>query len=45
MSLQEEERVLSLLKKFDLPTEYVIKDVDDFYEHFFLDKKECQQQY
>ena len=39
MSLQEEERVLSLLKKFDLPTEYVIEDADDFYEHFFLDKK------
>ncbi len=39
MSLQEEEEVMMLLKKFDLPTEYVIKDVDDFYEHFFLDKK------
>ena len=39
MSLQEEERVLSLLKKFDLPTDYVIEDADNFYEHFFLDKK------
>ncbi len=39
ISLQEEGRVLSLLKKFDLPTDYVIEDADDFYEHFFLDKK------
>jgi 3-dehydroquinate synthase len=28
-----------LLKKFNLPTAYRIKDVDTFYEHFFLDKK------
>ena len=39
ISLQEEERIVSLLKKFDLPTTYVIEDVDKFYEHFFLDKK------
>ncbi|RLA76968.1 MAG: 3-dehydroquinate synthase [Epsilonproteobacteria bacterium] len=39
MSLQEEEEVVMILKKFDLPTKYIIKDVDDFYEHFFLDKK------
>ncbi|SFV64722.1 3-dehydroquinate synthase [hydrothermal vent metagenome] len=26
----------------DLPTEYVIKDVDSFYEHFFLDKKSAR---
>ena len=29
----------SFWKKSSLPTEYIIKDVDDFYEHFFLDKK------
>jgi len=31
--------VKSLLEKSSLPTQYVIKDVDNFYEHFFLDKK------
>ena len=39
MSLQESDRVADLLKKFDLPTEYHISNVDEFYEHFFLDKK------
>jgi len=28
-----------LLERSSLPTQYNIKDVDDFYEHFFLDKK------
>ena len=39
--LQQEEarKVKDLLERSSLPTEYVIKDVDDFYEHFFLDKK------
>ena len=32
-------RVKALLEKNGLPTDYKIKDVDDFYEHFFLDKK------
>jgi len=36
---EEAERVKALLEKFDLPTDYLIRDVDDFYEHFFLDKK------
>jgi len=31
--------VKELLKKSSLPTEYVVENVDDFYEHFFLDKK------
>ena len=35
----EAEAVKALLKRSSLPTEYVIKDVDAFYEHFFLDKK------
>ncbi len=38
-SEEEAEDVKNFLKKSSLPTEYVIKDVDDFYEHFFLDKK------
>jgi len=31
--------VKDLLERSSLPTDYVIKDVDAFYEHFFLDKK------
>lgn len=39
MSVEEEKRVKELLEKYDIPTTYKIKDVEDFYEHFFLDKK------
>jgi 3-dehydroquinate synthase len=38
----EAEAVKQFLKSAHLPTEYVIKDVDDFYEHFFLDKKSAK---
>jgi 3-dehydroquinate synthase len=38
--LEEEAlRIKILLEKYNLPTKYEIKDADDFYEHFFLDKK------
>lgn len=36
---EEETQVKTFLEKASLPTEYIIEDVDDFYEHFFLDKK------
>lgn len=39
MSEEEANRVKKLLEKYDIPTSYTIKDVEDFYEHFFLDKK------
>jgi 3-dehydroquinate synthase len=39
MSEQEAQRVKDLLEKYDIPTSYKIDDVEDFYEHFFLDKK------
>lgn len=39
---EETEAVKTLLEKSSLPTEYVIKDVDAFYEHFFLDKKSAR---
>ena len=39
MSKDEELRVKNLLEKYEIPTTYKIKDVEDFYEHFFLDKK------
>ncbi len=38
-SSADESMVKSLLKSFSLPVDYVIKDVDSFYEQFFLDKK------
>jgi len=39
LTQNEAQKVKSLLKKVSLPTEYVIANIDDFYEHFFLDKK------
>ena len=39
---KESNSVKSLLEQVSLPTEYTIKDIDDFYEHFFLDKKSAQ---
>lgn len=39
MTSDEASRVKRLLQKYDLPISYTIKDIDDFYEHFFLDKK------
>jgi 3-dehydroquinate synthase len=39
LTQKEQERVEELLKKYDLPTTYKIKDVKKFYEAFFLDKK------
>lgn len=39
MSEEEAQRVKDLLEKYNLPTSYVIKDINSFYETFFLDKK------
>ena len=39
LSVNESQRVKSLLQKYDLPTTFNIEDVEDFYEHFSLDKK------
>lgn len=39
LSKEEALSVKTLLERSSLPTEYAIHDVDDFYEHFFLDKK------
>ncbi|MEA3354668.1 MAG: 3-dehydroquinate synthase [Campylobacterota bacterium] len=39
MTQEEANRVKKLLEKYDIPTSYKIEDVEDFYEHFFLDKK------
>lgn len=39
MSKDESNRVKALLEKYDIPTTYKVNDVEDFYEHFFLDKK------
>jgi len=39
MSRYEADRVMNLLQNNGLPTDYKIDNVDQFYEHFFLDKK------
>ena len=39
MNIAEAQRVKELLKKYDLPIVYHVKDVLAFYETFFLDKK------
>ncbi len=39
MSESDALRVKNVLEKYDIPTTYKISDVEDFYEHFFLDKK------
>ncbi|MEA2047993.1 MAG: 3-dehydroquinate synthase [Campylobacterota bacterium] len=42
LTQKEADQVKLLLNHAHLPTEYWIKDVDDFYEHFFLDKKSAK---
>lgn len=39
MRTDEEMRIKKLLQKYDLPTSYIIDDIDAFYKAFFLDKK------
>ncbi|NKQ41095.1 MAG: 3-dehydroquinate synthase [Sulfurovum sp.] len=39
LSREEANRVLNLLQNSGLPTKYPMRNVDSFYEHFFLDKK------
>lgn len=39
ISQEEASRVKKLLEKYNIPTSYKIVDVEEFYEHFFLDKK------
>jgi len=39
ISKGEAERVKALLERYNLPTDYSIKDIDSFYNKFFLDKK------
>jgi 3-dehydroquinate synthase len=41
-SQEEAMQVKELLEKSSLPTSYTIQNVDDFYEHFFLDKKSAR---
>ncbi len=39
LSEEEAKRIQRLLERYGLPTCYEIKNPQDFYEHFFLDKK------
>ena len=43
MSQEEALRVKALLEKYNLPTTYSIKNVETFYETFFLDKKSSDE--
>ncbi len=43
ISEKEFGRIKSLLEKFELPTTYKIKDLNEFYQAFFLDKKTHHQ--
>ena len=43
MSEEDAKRIKKLLERYDLPTCYEIKNSEDFYEHFFLDKKSAEQ--
>ncbi len=43
MSEEDAKRIKRLLERYDLPICYEIKDIEDFYEHFFLDKKSAEQ--
>ncbi len=42
LSKEDANRIKNLLEKNNLPTSFEIKDVEEFYEHFFLDKKSSQ---
>jgi len=42
LSREEAERIRALLQKWDLPTEYPVADAEEFYQHFFLDKKSAK---
>ena len=42
LSIDEANEVKALLIKSKLPIDYIIKDVDSFYKHFFLDKKSAR---
>ena len=39
LTLEEEEVIKNLLLKYNLPTNFKITDKEEFYEHFFADKK------
>jgi len=39
LSEEEANEIKELLEKNNLPTDFKIKDANEFYEHFFLDKK------
>ncbi|BCD60197.1 MULTISPECIES: 3-dehydroquinate synthase [unclassified Nitratiruptor] len=39
LSREDAEKIKNLLQRYNLPVCYEVKDPEDFYEHFFLDKK------
>ncbi|BAF70192.1 3-dehydroquinate synthase [Nitratiruptor sp. SB155-2] len=39
LSREDAEKIKNLLQRYNLPVCYEVEDPEDFYEHFFLDKK------
>ena len=39
LSKEEANEIKKLLEKYNLPTNFKIKNINEFYDHFFLDKK------
>jgi 3-dehydroquinate synthase len=39
LSQEDNQRVKGLLQRYDIPTSFRVEDVEEFYDHFFLDKK------
>ncbi len=44
LTQDEADEIKSILQKNNLPVDFKIDDVEDFYEHFFLDKKSSNNQ-
>jgi len=44
LNSEEEIRIKYLLQRYDLPIDYKIGSAEDFYDHFFLDKKSNNNQ-
>jgi len=42
LSKEEADEIYQLLKRYDLPVSYEIKDIESFYNHFFHDKKSAK---
>ena len=39
LDIKDSTRISNLLRKYEIPTEYKIQDLNNFYDKLFLDKK------